>query len=178
MDLHLQPYVSKVNSYIKDSGHIINLIEKLKIPPNCILTTIDVKTLYLNIPHKEGIQAVLNRLYHNNRDSNEVPIPPESMRDLINIVLTKNYFQFADKMYHQIQGTAMGTKMAPAYANLFMAELEEQLLRPYPIQPITWRRYIDDVLCIWPGSETELTDFINYINSKHPSIKLNIHTIQ
>ncbi len=171
VDLHLQPYVSKVNSYIKDSGHIINLIEKLKIPPNCILTTIDVKALYLNIPHKEGIQAVLNRLYHNNRDSNEVPIPPESMRDLINIVLTKNYFQFADKMYHQIQGTAMGTKMAPAYANLFMAELEEQLLRPYPIQPITWRRYIDDVLCIWPGSETELTDFINYINSKHPSIK-------
>ncbi len=28
-------------------------------------------------------------------------------------------------MYHQVQGTAMGTKMAQAYANIFMAELEE-----------------------------------------------------
>jgi hypothetical protein len=53
------------------------------------------------------------------------------MKDLLNIVLTKNYFQFADKMFHQVQGTAMGTKMAPSYANLFMAELEEKLLENY-----------------------------------------------
>ena len=59
-------------------------------------------------------------------------IPPGTMSDLLNIVLTKNYFQFADSMYHQIQGTAMGTKMAPAYANLFMAELEEETIRKLP----------------------------------------------
>ncbi len=47
-------------------------------------------------------------------------------------------------MYHQVQGTAMGTKMAPAYANLFMAELEERLLDNYHIKPIIWKRYIDD----------------------------------
>ena len=42
----------------------------------------------------------------------------------------------------------MGTKMAPAYANLFMAELEEGLLENYPTQPILWKRYIDDVLSL------------------------------
>ena len=53
--------------------------------------------------------------------------------DLLKVVLTHNYFQFADRMYHQVQGTAMGTKMATAYANLFMAErTPPQNLPPSP----------------------------------------------
>jgi len=62
-------------------------------------------------------------------------LPPNTMKDLLGIVLEQNHFQFADKMYHRIQGTAMGTKMAPSYANIFMAELEEKLLNKYPIKP-------------------------------------------
>ena len=93
------------------------------------------------------------------------------MKDLLNIVLTQNFFQFADEMYHQVQGTAMGTKMAPAYAKLFMAELEEKLLENYPTTPIMWKRYIDDVFCIWPGGPDDLKIFIDYLNQSHPTIK-------
>ena len=32
---------------------------------------------------------------------------------LANLVLTKNYFSFNNKLYRKIQGTAMGTRMAP-----------------------------------------------------------------
>ena len=68
----------------------------------------------------------------------------------------------------------MGTKMAPSYANLFMAELEEKLLANYPIKPILWKRYIDDILCIWPGPPSELDRFMKYLkpipshNKIHP----------
>ena len=171
IDIQLQPFVPKITSYIKDSRHIIRLLENLTVPSNCILTTVDVKALYLNIPHKEGIQAALNRTYYKNPEAENMTIPPGTMSDLLNIVLTKNYFQFADSMYHQIQGTAMGTKMAPAYANLFMAELEEGLLENYPTQPILWKRYIDDVLCLWPGSQEDLDKFMDYLNKAHPTIK-------
>lgn len=171
IDLHLQPFIPTIHSYVKDSGHIIQILEQTKIPTNCTLATIDVKALYLNIPHKEGIQAVINRLYNNNPQSDAVPIPPNTMSDLLKIVLTKNYFQFSDRMYHQIQGTAMGTKMAPAYANLFMADLEENLLSNYHTKPIIWKRYIDDVLCVWPGTPQDLEKFIEYLNEMHPTIK-------
>ena len=171
VDLHLKPFVSKIKSYIRDSGHLINILQKTVIPTNSILATIDVKALYLNIPHDEGIQAVKNRLYYNNRESDDISIPCGTMSDLLHIVLTKNYFQFADSMYHQVQGTAMGTKMAPSYANLFMAELEEKLLRNYSTGPILWKRYIDDILCIWPGSQQSLDTFIEYLNKSHPTIK-------
>ena len=157
---------------MRDSGHLIQILEATPIPKNTTLATIDVSALYLNIPHEEGIQAVINRLYTNNPDSDQIPIPPGTMSDLLKIVLTQNYFQFADKMYHQIQGTAMGTKMAPAYANLFMAELEEKLLENATTDPLLWKRYIDDILCIWPGTPESFKLFIEYLNKKHPTIKL------
>ena len=91
VDLQLQPFVPEIKSYIKDSGHMINTIENLKLPTNCTLATIDVKSLYLNIPHKEGIEAVLNRLYYNNKNSENISTPPGTMKDLLSIVLT-NFF--------------------------------------------------------------------------------------
>ena len=92
------------------------------------------------------------------------------MKDFLNIVLTKNYFNFAGKMLHQIQGTAMGTKMAPAYANIFMGDLEEKLI-DYHTTPIVWKRYIDDVFCIWPEQPQHFENFVAYLNTKHHSIK-------
>ena len=52
-----------------------------------------------------------------------------------------------------------------------MAELEEKLLKNYPKQPLLWKRYIDDILCIWPGPQQELDCFIHYLNEAHPTIK-------
>ena len=51
-----------------------------------------------------------------------------SLLELLKIVKHKNNFQFNRKHYLQIGGTAMGTRVAPSYANLFMAYLEQKLL--------------------------------------------------
>ena len=65
-------------------------------------------------------------------------------------------FSFDGQIYEQIQGTVMGTKMAPSYANLFMDRFERAFLAQEPIQPLIWKRYIDDILCIWTGTRSEL----------------------
>ena len=170
VDLHLKPHIPKIRSYLKDSGHLISILEGTPVPINHTLATIDVKSLYLNIPHEEGITAVLNRLYDTPELTDKMTIPPGNMKDLLGIVLKQNYFQFADRMYHQIQGTAMGTKMAPSYANIFMTQLEEKLLANYAIKPSLWYRFIDDIFCIWPGPQSELKQFLKYLNEAHPTI--------
>ena len=43
-------------------------------------------------------------------------------------MLENNVFEFDGKVYRQKLGTAIGTKFAPAYANMFMASLEERML--------------------------------------------------
>ena len=65
----------------------------------------------------------------------------------------------------QVHGTAMGTRMAPSYANIFMGRLENRLLEGVTIRPAIWWRYIDDVFTIWPHGEECLESFIEQINS-------------
>ena len=76
----------------------------------------------------------------------------KSLLELLKLVLYKNNFDFNGKHYLQIGGTAMGTKLAPSYANLFMGQLEKKLLQGYHIKPRTFLRFIDDIFLIVPGT--------------------------
>ena len=53
--------------------------------------------------------------------------------------------QFDGKSYLHIHGTAMGAKMAVAFANIFMAIIETQLLSKTVKKPTVWKRWIDDI---------------------------------
>ena len=67
----------------------------------------------------------------------------------------------------------MGTRTAPSYANIFMANLENKLLdnSPNNLQPLIWKRYIDDIFVVWTHGEESLHTFINHLNTSHPTIK-------
>ena len=56
-------------------------------------------------------------------------------------------------------------------ANLFMDRFERAFLAREPIQPLVWKRYIDDILCIWTGSRSELDNFLDRLNRAHHSMK-------
>ena len=166
LDHYLKPLVPLMPSYIRDSGHIISILESTPFPQDCLLVTIDVSSLYLNIPQDEGTSECLRSL--ENRDL--MPLPKDIMQTLFDIVLKCNVFSFHTHIYQQIQGTAMGTKMAPSYANLFMDSLESSFLKDEPLQPALWKRYIDDILCVWTDSRESLEDFLHRLNSCHPTI--------
>ena len=57
----------------------------------------------------------------------------------------------------------MGTRMAPSYANLFMAELEANLLTCTTHQPYIWWRFIDDIFAIWKHGRETLKQFLQEI---------------
>ena len=65
----------------------------------------------------------------------------------------------------------MGTKMAVAFANIFMAKIETEILRQSNTKPIFWKRYIDDVIAMWNTSIEKIEEFILEANSFHPTIK-------
>ena len=54
----------------------------------------------------------------------------------------------------------MATKMAVAFANLFMAETETKMLSESKIKPKVWKRYIDDVFSLWDVSRKDIDLFI------------------
>ena len=131
-----------------------------RFPEGTILVTIDVVGLYPHIPHNEGLEAIRKIL--NMRTNQE--IPTDDIVDLEELVLKNNNFEFGGKYFLQKRRPAMGTRMPPAYANLFMPDLESQRLDLAPVKPYLWLRYIDDIFMIWTAGEEQLQEFLQWIN--------------
>ena len=98
-------------------------------------------------------------------------ISSDTLVELVEIVLKNNIFQFDEKTFKQVRGTAIGTKFAPPYAILFMADLEEKILSASEKKPMIWWRNIDHIIFIWEHGEESLEKFLNKLNSFHPTIK-------
>ena len=64
----------------------------------------------------------------------------------------------------------MGTKMAVAFANIFMAKIERQVLVQSSKKPLVWKRYIDDVFSLWDTSTEKIEEFLGKANSFHLTI--------
>ena len=56
VDCHIKPLDTKVKSYIRDTTDFLSKLQNIKyVPHNAILATLDVKSLYSNIKHNEGL---------------------------------------------------------------------------------------------------------------------------
>ena len=97
--------------------------------------------------------------------------------DLVKYVLQNNLFQFNGRIYHQVCGIAMGTTMAPALASIVVAHYEENYFESLHQQPLLWRRYIDDVLVVWPYSKRDFLTFFNGLNCIHPNLKFTMEIL-
>eukprot|EP00111_Clytia_hemisphaerica_P014752 TCONS_00043472-protein len=178
LDGFLKYQAQKTNSYIRDTkDFLVRLADLPSLPSNTILVTMDVASLYTNIDHEEGANACFDHLEQRNKKS----ISSSYLKKLILLVLRSNVFRFGCNIYHQIKGTAMGTPMAPNYANLFMASLETKMLDEYyeltKLRPLVWYCYIDDIFFIWTHGNESLNQFIDFCNNFSKSRKMK-STIQ
>ena len=169
VDTLLQPIAKTQESYIKDTTDFINFVERTPIPDTAILATLDVCSLYTNIPQNEGISVICQ--HYEEFYSNKLTIPTSDLEELMRLILSENSFKFNGKHYLQTHGIAMGTKMAVAFSIIFMAHIEKQLLRASPLKPLIWRRFIDDIFTVWTISEAEINNFVEFANSFHTTIK-------
>ncbi|CAJ0966991.1 unnamed protein product [Ranitomeya imitator] len=155
----------KTPSFLLDTGDFLRGIRELSpVPKNSILLTLDVKDLHTSIPHAQGIECVRHMLMSTEMDPEKIQFCLERLT----LVLTKNYSVFEDSFYLQIKGTAMGSNLAPPYVNCFMAHFGDTVVYNDPLfkeNVITWKRFIDDIFCVWGGSPESLDTFLLTINS-------------
>ena len=90
----------------------------------------DVTSLYTNIPQEEGITPVCEAC--EDFYERKPPIPTRYLREMLSLILQENSFQFNGNTH----GTAMGTKIAVAFANIFMVKTEKEIIRQSNTKPI------------------------------------------
>ena len=101
-----------------------------------------IKSLYTVIPNNSGLQALK---YYLNLHPSQHP-PTDALVQLAELVLNLNSFEFDNKHYQQVGGIAMGTKMGPNYACLFVGYVERKMFEDYKGNKTQlYKRYIDDV---------------------------------
>ena len=101
----------------------------------------------------------------------------KSVLELLKLVLNCNNFEFNGKHYKQIKGTAMGTKVAPTFANIFMGKFEIDFVYTHRLysKVMAWFRFIDDIFFIFTGTLDELKQFFHDMNNtKHRTIQFTM----
>ena len=132
VDQKVRPLVPEIKSYIKDTNDFLHKLGQIgELPEGAILCTIDVVGLYPHIPHNEGLEALKEALgnLEGQFESEQQGSFNEDILSFAELVLKSNNFEFNGRHYLQKRGTAIGTKMAPSYANLFLDRLERRLIR-------------------------------------------------
>ncbi|CAJ0919662.1 unnamed protein product [Ranitomeya imitator] len=166
----LTPMIRNTRSFLLDTGAFLQIIEDITpVPSDAILVSFDVKDLYTSIPHTDGIHSTRWLLSNNNTNSGLIDL----CCTLLSIVLNNNFFLFEDSYYLQTKGSAMGSNVAPPYANAYMAHYEDTLIYTNSLfrqHVLTWKRYIDDIFCIWKGDLDSLQIFFQFLKNAWPGL--------
>ena len=104
---------------------------------------------------------------------------PHKIGVLLETILKNNNLSFMDRHFLQLVGTAMGTKAAPPYANLFMGRHEETIREAFIWAIPFWKRFIDDIFLIFIGTTKQLQSLKDFLNKLQPTIKFTFeHSTQ
>ena len=101
LDKIMAPIVRSLPSYVKDSQHALQIFRDFNfLGEDKLIFTMDITSLYTVIPNDEGLIA----LKHFFGLCTVKETSSETLLRLAELVLTLNYFSFADSYFKQING--------------------------------------------------------------------------
>ena len=146
------PYMP--NQYtLKSSSDFIDLLRTNSC--NGIIASLDVESLFTNVPIDATIEIIIQETYHN--PSLPPPkMPKEILKRLLELCTKKAPFKCPEgKLYVQIEGVAMGSPLGPTFANYYMGHLENVVFKNQMNKPKIYARYMDDIF-VEVKDETEI----------------------
>ena len=125
--------------------------------------SLDVDSLFTNIPLKETINTCTNLLYKN-VDIIE-GINKSEFDNLLSLATQELYFMLNDILYKQKNGVALGSSLGHTMANVFLSFYEMKWLEKCPnkFKPVFCRRYVDDIFVLFESVE-HLSKFHAHLN--------------
>lgn len=172
---------SEIPHLFKDTTAFLQLIEKHKsVTESTILVTMDVISLYTNIPHNEAIEFISEH-YQNTLNrwrfykTRVLPVSTVQLKQLLQLMLSNCTLTFNNEYFTQLYGTPMGAPASVRIANIYMYKLLIKFLTSYnAYKPLFIGRLIDDLFFLWEKDVIDLLDFHKKLNESHVSIKFEL----
>lgn len=152
---------------IKNSFELKEKLNRIKIEDDEIIISLDVISLFPNIP----INFTINEIKKDwNLISANTNIPQKLFYDIVHFCMKNaNYFTYKEKFYEQIDGCPMGSPISPAIANFILNKLLDYVCSKLSFQPKLLVKYVDDLLMICP--KNLVNEILNLFNSFHTNIQ-------
>ncbi|XP_046489072.1 uncharacterized protein [Neodiprion pinetum] len=153
-------------SRVRDSFALINAIRDFRLPPDHILVSLDVVSLFTNVPQDLAINAVRQR-WHQLVD--EIPVPLNELLKALHICFKAAIFKFNHNIYAQTYGLPMGSPLSPILSDLVLDDLEQYCLNKLDFKPSFFFRYVDDIITAVPSDK--VAEMLSVFNSFHPRLQ-------
>jgi len=121
--------IDKSFSYIENSYQLIQKLNILLLLSDRFdLVSLDVISLFTNVPLNLALESISNRWSHICRSTK---IPKSEFLNAIKIILDSTFFKFNNKIYKQNFGTSMGSPLSPVIADIVMQDLKKRALKDF-----------------------------------------------
>lgn len=143
----LNELVLKIPAISVNSWQTVRQLEQIRLPTDCVFLTYDVERCYPSIDIKDAIRLLTKEQ------------PKIFMADngfwcrVLQFIMYNNYVTDGHGVHRQLVGTATGTAVAPAFANLYLFYKFRRIFKDFVSSVIINRRYIDDGLVILRNRE-------------------------
>ncbi|XP_071638462.1 uncharacterized protein [Temnothorax longispinosus] len=161
--------IPKANSHIKDSFQLVNILNNSRIDDNYTLISLDVVSLFTNVPSDLAIDSICNRWEHLSKNCD---IPKDEFIIAVRLILDSTYFRFNNKVYKQNFGSPMGSPLSPDLADLVLQDIETRAMRMFNFHIPFFFRYVDDIAMAIPNDTVDFT--LQTFNSFHPRLQFTI----
>ena len=137
------------------------------------MASLDVQSLFTNIPIDEAIKNAVDDLFFSNIYRGK--LSKSELCYLLKLATPESSFIFDNIFYKQIDGVAMGSPLGPTLADAFLCHYEKFRLDRCPpeFKPVLYRRYVDDIFVLFK-SKDHLLLFAKYKNTRYKNLKLHL----
>jgi len=154
---------------VENSFQLIEKLRNIHIEDNYTLISLDVISLFTNIPLELALDSVSRRWRY---VSTNCSIPYNEFLNGLKLILESTYFRFDNEIFKQEFGAPMGSPLSPIIADLVMRDLEEKALATLGCSVPFYSRYVDDIAMAVPLDK--VNDVLMTFNNFHTRLQFTL----
>uniref|UniRef100_A0A7I4YC46 Reverse transcriptase domain-containing protein n=1 Tax=Haemonchus contortus TaxID=6289 RepID=A0A7I4YC46_HAECO len=167
LNLVLTQLLTFVPAHLSNTRRFLDQLRETRFRRNHVIESFDVTSLYTNESNGDALQATHELLNEHAGSINMCGLSVSHVMTLVKECLDCSIFRWSGQYFRQVRGLAMGQRLAPVLAIVYMSKIERPVLDR---RPVLYFRYVDDcfVAC---STQKEMDRCFELLNTQAENIR-------
>ncbi|XGW09965.1 hypothetical protein V3C99_011891 [Haemonchus contortus] len=168
LNLVLTQLLTFIPAHLSNTRRFLDQLRETRFRRNHVIESFDVTSLYTNVSNGDALQATHELLNEHAGSINMYGLSVSHIMTLVKECLDCSIFRWSGQYFRQVRGLAMGQRLAPVLAIVYMSKIERPVLDR---RPVLYCRYVDDcfVAC---STQKEMDTCFELLNTQAENIRL------